>query len=313
MILVTGGAGFIGSHLVRALIHEGHKVRVLDTLMRGGLDRIQPLIDSGKVDFIQGDIRYNDTLDAVMQGVSTVFHLAATSINRSKVHVDESNDINLQGTINVARSFMRHGDCDNGKFIFASSASVYGEPDRLPMCETDKPKPLTPYCWAKYQSEAALEQFAHNLGLRYVALRYFNVYGPGQNTDAHYTAVIPLFIQRILDGKGPVINGDGSQSMDLVNVYDVVQANLLAMDNASAQGIFNIGSGIQTTVRDLVSAISFVMGFTGFLEWAKSDGSLTVTKRQADITRAREVLGYEPKVKLADGLREVIDYERSIR
>jgi len=316
MILVTGGAGFIGSHLVRALVGKGYKVRVLDILLRGGLDRIKPLIDSGQVEFVHGDIRYDDTVDAAMQEVDTVFHLAATSINRSKEHVQESNDINLQGTINIARSFMRQGSefADGGKFVFASSASVYGEPNRLPMCETDEPKPITPYCWAKYQSEIALKTFADQFGLKYVILRYFNVYGPGQNTDAHYTAVIPFFIRQLLRGERLVVNGDGTQSMDLINVRDIVRANLLATDESITSGIFNVGSGCSTTIQALAEMLRDKVNPSCEIVHRPGEPP-TVTRRQADMLYAAMVLRFEPLsiVPLEDGLDEVIDYERSCR
>jgi len=301
LVLVTGGAGFVGSHLTSALVKRGFRVRVLDNLSRGRIEYIERFIQDGSVEFIDGDIRYPDTVTKCMKDVDYVFHEAAVCINRSLQYPQESLDINLYGSYNVFKIALDHGV---KKVIFASSASVYGEPQQIPISEDHPLNPLTPYCVSKISCEYLL-RFLARQGLKYFILRYFNIYGPRQPTDAYYTSVILLFIKNLLHGKPPVILGEGSQTMDFVHVDDVVQANLLAMKSPVTNEVVNIGSATQTSILDLAKMLINIMGAD--VEPIFQKREILVKKRQADISKARKILGYTPTKDLATGLKELIE------
>jgi UDP-glucose 4-epimerase len=299
-VLVTGGAGFIGSHLVEALVEKGYFVRVLDNLGRGNMAYMQPLIDKGKIEFIDGDVRYSDAVDKSMKDIDYVFHEAAVCINRSLVYPKESIDINLNGSHNVFKAAL---DNDVKKVIFASSASVYGEPQILPMSEDHPLNPITPYCVSKIASEHLLKFFARQ-GLKYFVLRYFNIYGLRQNIDAYYTSVIILFVKRLLNNRPPLIDGDGSQSMDFVNVKDVVRANLLAMESDVVNEVVNVGSGKSTSIAELAQVLIKSVG-ADVKPIFNPRESVLVTHRRADVTKAKKLLGFEAMVNIEEGLNEV--------
>jgi UDP-glucose 4-epimerase len=301
LVLVTGGAGFIGSHLVEKLVYLGYHVRVLDVLSRGTLDYIQPLIDKGKVDYIDGDIRYKDAVDKAMKNITYVFHEAATNINRSMAYPEESFDVNFQGSHVVFKSALDH---HVKKIMFASSASVYGQPKTLPMSETIELNPITPYCVSKLASEYLLKFLARS-GLKYITFRYFNVYGIRQHTDAYYTSVIILFLKRLLSDKPPIVSGTGEQSMDFVNVKDVVQANIKGMESDVENEIINVGTGVATSIKELAYML---------IEFAEKDvepvfqpGIELVTERRADIRKANKLIGFKATVDIKTGLREVVE------
>ena len=300
-VLVTGGAGFIGSYIVEALVERGYFVRVLDNLGRGKIQYIQPLIDKGKVEFIDGDVRYSDAVDKSMKDIDYVFHEAAVCINRSLVYPKESIDINLNGSHNVFKAAL---DNDVKKVIFASSASVYGEPKKLPMSEEHPLSPITPYCVSKIASEYLLKFFARQ-GLKYFILRYFNIYGVRQNIDAYYTSVIILFVKRLLNNLPPLIDGDGSQSMDFVNVKDVVRANMLAMESDVANEVVNVGSGKSTSIAELAQILIKSVG-ADVKPIFNPRESVLVTHRKADVTKAKKLLGFEAMVNIEEGLNEVV-------
>lgn len=294
-ILVTGGAGFIGSHLVRELVKRKHKVRVLDNLMTGDVSNISDL----DVEFVEGDVRNMKDVDRAMKNVDYVFHLAAVCINYSIRHPRKSIDINLVGSNNVFLSALRN---KVKRLIFASSASVYGDPKKLPMKEDDRLNPITPYCISKVDSERLL-RFYSSYGLKYNILRYFNVYGPGQRVDAYYTSVIMLFAKRLINNKSPIIRGDGSQTMDFVHVKDVVQANILAMKSKQHNDVFNVGTGIQTTIKELANII--VNALNSKVK-PQCDGKKTlVQRRQADISKIKKI-GYKVAVKPEQGIKEIV-------
>ena len=299
-VLVTGGAGFIGSHLVEALVEKGYFVRVLDNLGRGNMAYMQPLIDKGKIEFIDGDVRYSDAVDKNMKDIDYVFHEAAVCINRSLVYPKESIDINLNGSHNVFKAAL---DNNVKKVIFASSASVYGEPQILPMSEDHPLNPITPYCVSKIASEYLLKFFARQ-GLKYFVLRYFNIYGLRQNVDAYYTSVIILFVKRLLNNRPPLIDGDGSQSMDFVNVKDVVRANLLAMESDVVNEVVNVGSGKSTSIAELAQILIKSVG-ADVKPIFNPRESVLVTHRRADVTKAKKLLGFEAMVNIEEGLNEV--------
>lgn len=298
-ILVTGGAGFIGSHLVKTLVRKGHFVKVIDNVSRSTTKHIQPLIDKNKVEFLDGDIRYIDHVDSIMTDTDYLFHLAATNINRSVRYPDESLDVNLTGSQVVFRSALKH---NVKRIIFSSSASVYGEPEKLPMLETSPLNPITPYCVGKLASEYLLKYYARS-GLNYNILRYFNVYGINQKVDAYYTSVIILFVKRLLNNMPPIINGSGEQSMDFVSVNDIVQANILALESPVENEIFNVGTNIITSISQLARILIEALGVEIVPEY--SGRKSIVSRRQADITKIKEMLGYKVTLLPKEGLAEV--------
>lgn len=297
--LVTGGCGFIGSHLVEALAKKGIKVKVIDSLVKGKLESIQYLIDQGKVEFIEGDIRNRDSVDKAMKDVDYVFHMAAVHIQRSAQSPEESVDVNVKGSYNVFKSALEH---NAKRVIFSSSSSVYGEPKKLPMSEDSEMNIVEPYGASKLMAENLLK-FLATKGLKYNILRYFNVYGERQAIHAYYTTVIIHFVKRILNNEAPVIDGKGTQSMDFTHVSDVVNGNILTMESKAENEIFNIGTGKSTTVKELAEILIKALGKD--VEPIFRPREVLVTKRQADITKAQKILGFKPKVSVEDGLKEV--------
>lgn len=298
-ILVTGGAGFIGSHLVRKLVRKGHFVRIIDNLSRSNLKDLQPLIDNQMVEFVDGDVRYQDHVNAAVKDVDCIHHLAATNINRSTRYPDESLDVNLRGSQVVFKAALKH---KVKRVIFSSSASVYGNPENLPISENSRLSPITPYCVAKLSAEFLLKYFASR-GLKYNILRYFNVYGINQKVDAYYTSVIILFIKRILNNLPPIIDGTGEQTMDFVSVRDVVQANILATDSSVENEVFNVGSGISTSIYSLANMLIDALGINITPEFS---GRATLVKhRQADISKIQELLNYKVTTFPKEGLMEI--------
>ena len=299
--LVTGGAGFIGSHLVEALCQRGLRVRVLDSLVKGKLSSVQPLIDEGRVEFIEGDIRFRDIVDKATWGVDQVFHTAGVHIKRSVASPDEMIQSNIQGSCNVFRAAL-----DNGvkRVVFSSSSSIYGDPEKLPMSEDDPPNPVEPYGAGKWMCERLLEHFAKE-GLEYNALRYYNVYGERQAAHAFYTTVISAFIKRLLNREPPVIDGEGTQSMDFTHVSDVAEANILAMNSDAANEVFNVGTGVSTTVRQLARILGDALNVDVDVEPIFNGKPTLVSRRQADTSKAKQLLGFQAKVGVVEGLSQV--------
>ncbi|HEY7222795.1 MAG TPA: NAD-dependent epimerase/dehydratase family protein [Micromonosporaceae bacterium] len=302
-VLVTGGLGYIGSHVVRDLLERGWRVRIFDNYYRCDRTVAEALCRTENVDVIEGDIRYANAVESAMQGVEAVVHLAAVCLNKSISDPTESLDVNLLGTQNVydaaARASVR-------RIVYASSASVYGNPTSLPMRETDTPAPLTPYCVAKLAGEQLLSFYAKRSKMSWLALRFFNVYGPGQQTDAYYTSVVLTFLRRLATGEPPVIDGRGEQSMDFVYISDVARSVGLAVDSDATGQALNVGSGTQTTVADLASHLIRAVGAD--LQPVFRPREVLVTQREASIERIREVLGWEPTVELGEGLAAVVEH-----
>jgi len=286
---------------VDELVARGCEVKVLDVLSRSTLDYIQPLIDKGKIEYIDGDIRYKDVVDKAMQDVDYVFHEAATNINRSLVYPEESFDVNFRGSQVVFKSALDHNVT---KVMFASSASVYGEPKILPMSENHELNPITPYCVSKLASEHLLK-FYSRFGLDFIVLRYFNVYGLRQHTDAYYTSVIIKFLKRLLNNEPPVITGNGEQSMDFINVKDVIEANIMCMLSDVNNEVFNIGTGKATTIKELAFMLKEIMNSD--LEPIFNPREVLVTERRADVMKAKQKLGFEAKIEIYDGLKEIAE------
>jgi UDP-glucose 4-epimerase len=300
--LVTGGCGFIGSHLVEELANKGgFEVVVLDNLVKGKFESIKYLVDKGKVKFIEGDIRCRDVVDEAMEGVDYVFHTAAIHINQSSKSPDECIDIDIKGSYNVFASALQH---KVKRVIFSSSSSVYGDPKKLPMNEDDQLYPAEPYGAAKLFDEHLLQHLAKQ-GLKYNALRYFNVYGERQAAHAYYTTVVIHFIKRIINNEPPAIDGKGDQSMDFTHVSDVVRANILAMKSDIVNQEFNVGTGVSTTIAQLADIILRALGKDKEIKPIFRDREVVVTRRQADTAKAEKLLEFKAKVKVKDGMTMV--------
>jgi UDP-glucose 4-epimerase len=300
-VFFTGGAGFIGLHVVPLLLDRGYRVRIFDNMFRGDRDAVTRLARRGGVELVDQDIRYGGAVDTAMAGCEYVIHFAAMSINKSVADPYESVDLNITGTHNVVAAAAAHGV---RRLVFASSASVYGNPAKLPMSEDDPLSPLTPYCIAKRTGEDLLDFYRRTRGLSWIALRFFNVYGPGQKTTAYYTSVINHFVARLRKGEPPVIDGRGEQSMDFVHVHDVARATVAALDAEQSGMPINIGTGVDTTVATLAKILIEAVGADVTPEFRPRD--VLVTRRAADITRAREVLGWQPAITVEDGMRDLV-------
>lgn len=300
-VFVTGGAGFIGLHVVPMLVERGHRVRIYDNMFRGDRDAVNRLAATGDVDLVDQDIRYGGAVHAAMRGSDVVIHLAAMSINKSVADPFESVDLNVSGTHNVIAAAADHGV---RRFVFASSASVYGDPQKLPMHEDDPLDPLTPYCIAKRTGEDLLGYYQRRSGLSWLALRFFNVYGPGQKTTAYYTSVINHFVNRLRAGQPPVIDGRGEQSMDFIHVHDIARSVVAAVDAERDNVPVNIGTGVDTSVAALAKILIDAVGADVTPEFNPRD--VLVSRRAADITRARAVLGWEPTITVEDGMRALV-------
>lgn len=300
-VFFTGGAGFIGMHVVPMLLEKGYKVRIYDNMFRGDRDRVAELVAGGNVELIDHDVRYGGAVLAAMKGCTKVIHAAALSINKSQADPDESMDVNLIGSQNV---FSAAAELGIDRVVFCSTASVYGDPEKLPMHEDDRLNPLTPYCISKRASEDLLDFYHRRAGLSWIALRFFNVYGPGQKTEAYYTSVINHFVKRIHNGEPPVIDGRGEQSMDFIHVHDIARAIVLALESEKDNVPVNVGTGIDTSIADLARILIEASGAD--VEPIFNPRDVLVSRRAADITRAREVIGFEPTISVRDGMTDLI-------
>lgn len=302
-VLVTGGLGYIGSHVVPALLDRGWRVRILDNRYRNDPAVAEELAAMDDVEVVEGDVRYRYVVDRCMNGVEAVVHLSAVCINKSISDGTESLDVNLMGTQHVMESAAQTGV---RRLVYASSASVYGNPTSLPMREDDPPAPLTPYCIAKLAGEQLLDYHGRRSRLAWLALRFFNVYGPGQPTDAYYTSVVLTFLRRLAAGEAPVIDGRGEQSMDFVYVGDVARSVVMAVESEATGHVLNVGTGTQTTVAELAERLIRVVGLDIEPQFRPRD--VLVARREASIDRIREVLGWEPTVGIDEGLAAVVEH-----
>lgn len=300
-VFVTGGAGFIGLHVVEQLREQGFAVRVFDNMFRGDRDRMNELVAGGGVELIDQDVRYGGAVHQAMKGCDYVAHLAAVSINKSQSDPYESVDINIVGEHNVFAAAADHGV---KRVVFASSASVYGDPEKLPMHEDDTLHPLTPYCIAKRTGEDLLGYYQRRSGLEWIALRFFNVYGEGQKTTAYYTSVINHFVNRLKKGEAPIIDGEGKQSMDFIHVKDIARSVVLSLTSQRANLPINVGTGIDTTVAELADILIDAVGVDVTPQF--NPRKVLVSRRAADTARAREVLGFEASIPVREGMTELI-------
>ncbi len=302
LALVTGGAGFIGGHLVEGLLRAGWLVRVIDDLSTGSERNLADAMD--RIEFTRGDIRDANALERVMGGVEVVFHQAAmASVPRSVAMPLLTNSINLDGTLLVLETARQSGV---RRVVYAASSSAYGETEVLPKVETLPAAPLSPYALQKYAGEVYCRLYSELYGLEAVSLRYFNIFGPRQDPNSDYAAVIPRFVTAALAGKSPVIYGDGEQTRDFTYVENAIQANLLAADADRASGsVINIAAGKRTSLNDLWQYIRKIVGTDVEPRYAAPrEGD--VRDSLADLTLASDLLGYEPRIDLDTGLGRTI-------
>jgi nucleoside-diphosphate-sugar epimerase len=306
-ILVTGGAGFIGSHLAAHLALLGHDVRILDNLASG--HRSNVLAVGEDVELVEGDIQSYERVHNAVAGCDVVFHQAALpSVPRSVQDPLTSNATNVTGTLNV---LLASRDAGVRRVVFASSSSVYGAEPELPAREDAAPLPISPYATAKLACEGYCRAFGEVYGLETVALRYFNVFGPRQDPRSEYSAVIPRFINTLLAGDAPTIFGDGEQSRDFTFVDDVVEANVLAMDAPGVAGqVVNVARGERTPLNRLLEELQAITEVTVDPQYAPPRAG-EVRHSLADLSRARSVLGWEPQVDLREGLLRTVRHFES--
>ncbi|WP_033292104.1 NAD-dependent epimerase/dehydratase family protein [Amycolatopsis jejuensis] len=300
-VFFTGAGGFIAAHVIPLLLEGGYTVRIFDNMTRGDRARVNEFVATGKVELVEQDVRYGGAVREAIRGCTHVIHFATVSINKSIADPAESIDINMVGNHNV---FAAAADEGVQRLVFASSASVYGEPEKLPMHEDDKLTPLTPYCISKRAGEDLLGFYERQKGLSWNALRFFNVYGPGQKIEAYYTSVINHFIQRLRAGQPPVIDGRGDQSMDFVHVHDLARGVVAALESEQANLPINIGTGVDTSIATLAKILIEAVGVD--VEPVFNEREVLVSRRAADITRAREVLGWEPRITVEEGMRALV-------
>lgn len=305
--LVTGGGGFIGSHIVESLVNDGQDVRVLDNFLTGKRENIAGFLDS--IELIEGDIRDFGTCEKALDGVDFVLHQAALpSVPRSVADPVLTNAINVAGTLNM---LVASKNAKIKKFVFASSSSVYGDDPSLPKKEGKEGVPLSPYAVTKLVGEKYLRVFSEIYGLRTVSLRYFNIFGPRQDPHSQYAAVIPNFITCMLKGESPRIFGDGEQSRDFTYVANVVKANMLAAEAEDVSGeVFNIACGGRITVNTLFGKIRhFFQKDIDPVHDKPRPGD--IRHSFADITKAGKMITYEPEVPFDDGLKETVGWYRN--
>jgi UDP-glucose 4-epimerase len=296
-ILVTGGAGFIGSHITEYLVQRGDDVTVLDNLNTGRKENLAKIND--KINFVNGDIRDSKLLEKLVSDTDSVFHEAAlASVQDSFNMKDEYFDVNVNGTENIFKLAKEYGF----KIVYASSSSVYGNPKKIPITENDDRKPINPYAQTKLDGEVLAKKYSE-MGVRVIGLRYFNVFGPRQSKE--YAGVIKLFLEKIKQKIPPKINGDGLQTRDFVHIDDVVMANILAMDSNIKHEFFNVGTGNSISILELANAIIRASSLSlEPIHGPELSGDVRAT--QADTTLIRKLLNWEPTIRLDDWVTKII-------
>ena len=296
-ILVTGGAGFIGSHITEYLVQRGDDVTVLDNLNTGRKENLAKIND--KINFVNGDIRDYKLLEKLVSDTSGVFHEAALASGQDSFNMkDEYFDVNVNGTENIFKLAKEYGF----KIVYASSSSVYGNPKKIPITENDDRKPINPYAQTKLEDEVLAKKYSE-MGVRVIGLRYFNVFGPRQSKE--YAGVIKLFLEKIKQKIPPKINGDGLQTRDFVHIDDVVMANILAMDSNIKHEFFNVGTGNSISLLELANAIIRASSLSlEPIHGPELSGDVRAT--QADTTLIRKLLNWEPTIRLDDWVTKII-------
>jgi nucleoside-diphosphate-sugar epimerase len=309
-VLVTGGAGFIGSNLAQELIRQGARVNILDNLTTGFRENLEEI--EGDFDFIEGDLNDDDALEKAVDGAEIIFHEAALpSVPRSVENPAETHEACANGTFNL---LLKAKDRGVRRIIYAASSSAYGDQAQLPKVETMSPDPLSPYAAAKLFSEYYCRVFYKVYGIETFSLRYFNVFGPRQNPSSMYSGVISRFIDALMKGESPVIFGDGEQSRDFTYVANVVDANIKAAQTSKGIGeVINTANGDRITLNELLEVLKGITGRAGIRAEYRADRRGDVKHSQANNTRAVEWLGYEKLVGLEEGLKKTIEWWRSSR
>lgn len=307
-VLVTGGAGFIGSHIVTSLVERGDSVRVLDNLDTGKKENLAGVIDT--IELIEGSIVDPAVVAKAVKDVEVIFHQAAlASVPRSVASPLESNAVGVTGTVTLLDAARKAGV---RRVIHAGSSAAYGNDPKPTKSESDLPSPLSPYAAAKLAAEEYCRAFTATYGLETVTLRYFNVFGPRQDPNSEYSAVIPIFLSLMLRGKQPTVFGDGYQSRDFTYVADIVRGNLLAAEAPGISGkVINVATGREFTLLDLITSINQALG-TQIEPVFEAPRLGDVRKSLADITLAGKLLGFEPQVSFDEGLAKSINYYRSV-
>jgi nucleoside-diphosphate-sugar epimerase len=300
--LVTGGAGFIGSHIAQELLRKKHRVRVIDNFSTGRRENLDDFLH--KIELVEGDVRDSKAVKEAVGGVDYVLHQAALcSVWKSIDNPLESNEVNVQGTLNL---LVAARDAGVRRFVLASSSSVYGPARRLPKRELMKPNPISPYAATKLIGEKYCQIFFHIYGLETVCIRYFNVFGPRQNPHSQYAAVIPTFISALLNRQSPTIYGDGGQSRDFTYVSNAVEANILAcMARGIAGQVVNIACGVRHTLNALMTNLQSLIGVDLSAQYTAARPG-DVRHSLADISKAQRLMGYRPRVHFEDGLRRTV-------
>ena len=310
--LVTGGAGFIGSHITYALLQQGAPVRILDNFSSGKRENIEALtrqFDSVQLEIIEGDVRDISSVTEAVRGVEIIFHEAAfVSVPQSMDHPQECFDVNITGTSLLFDAARKAGV---KRAVVASSAAVYGESDALPLVEETPLQPLSPYAVSKRVDEMYAELFTNSFGFEVTALRYFNVYGPRQRPDSMYAAAVPIFARRLLDGKPVTVFGDGGQTRDLINIHDVVRANLIAAQHPNAAGkIFNVCTGLETRLLDLLDVLYQLFPDVPRPEFAAPRAG-DIYRSVGSPQKALDIMNFRAQVSLENGLKETVDWMRT--
>ena len=304
--LVTGGAGFIGSHLIEELLERGEQVRVLDNFSTGKRERLVPY--AGRIEVVEGDLRSQHAVREAVKGVDFVLHQGALpSVPRSIEDPITTNDVNVGGTLNVLDASREAGV---RRVVFASSSSVYGSGEGMPKREDMLPQPISPYAVTKLTGEKYCQVFTETYGLETVALRYFNIFGPGMDPNSAYSAFIAKFIVGMLEGRPLRVNGDGTISRDFTYITNVVHANMCAVEARDAAGmVFNIGCGDSLSLNDIIGRLRELTATNGDIEYGPPKAG-DLPRSEADIGAAREKLGYEPLVLAAEGLERAVSWYR---
>lgn len=311
-VLITGGAGLIGSHIADRLVEEGpSEIIVLDNFVRGRRENLAYAAANARLTIVEGDIRDRALIAETFEGVDVVFHQAAIRITQCAEEPRLAFDVLALGTYNVIEGAVRAGV---SRIVAASSASVLGLAETFPTPETHHPyNNRTIYGAAKSFNEALLRSFAEMNRLQYVALRYFNVYGPRMDVHGAYTEVLIRWMERIASGQPPIVFGDGSQTMDFVHVRDIARANILAAKSDMTDEVFNIASGTETSLRELARTLCEVMGSSLSVEHAPPRQVNPVSRRLADTQKAKRLLGFEAEIPLEQGLRDLVAWWREAR
>ena len=304
IVLVTGGAGFIGSHIVDALVESGARVRVVDNLSTGYLRNLEAVSD--RIDFLQGDLADQSIAHKAVEDVELIFHEAALpSVPRSIANPRETHLASVEATFNLLLAAKEKGV---RRLVYAASSSAYGDQPTSPKIESMRPEPLSPYAAAKLVGEYYCQVFHRSYGLETFCLRYFNVFGPRQDPSSPYSGVISQFVDRLLKGQRPIIYGDGEQTRDFTYVSNAVEANMRAAESKRGMGeVMNVANGQQVSINQLFQRVRQVIGRDDIEPEYKPARTGDILHSLADVSRAREYLGFEPRIRLEEGLRLTVE------